>query len=817
MQGAILTMGFGLELLESILNNHADLISSHPELVYLLKHDLLPLVTRFISERLDFSTTARTIRILCILLREHLAELEAEFEVPLSLLVYYLEADALTPWRRALAMEAFKIVYSHANLATGIYAHFDSQTGRRSIIQDSMSTFVRMAAEKPSVIGLGKQSSAPQIWVGGNGSSQEQAGLESGSAAEIMVGAPGTKLADTVGISMQWSVLKPSCLDSLDKLDPPIIPESYVYGLILVCINNLVESLAKIILPLTVQSQSKHKIGSNDLTTSDERQSLDEKADSRSLNEHNESSTLPSDNDSRAVPVNPLDLHNHRSYGTVQITASLVEQCWPAILATFSTFFNASLDADFYRMLIRSTQKLTQVAGVLRLTIARDAFLTTLAKAAVPLNMLHTDILSPSALTPDSPKLGSNNSAFKSVETFFNQVTLDASRRPSMDVNAASLNQRNLVCLRALINLAIALGPVFDHAWSIVLETLQKADVILSASNSTSSRDQRPGPNTTNRLLEDNATGSNSLQSEIAAVDAATDRLIESTVDWPDQSFITLLDILCKQIHDNAPPTSKIPASPRRALRRMPSMTGISMANASQPQYDKFNISKLGRLVEVNVHRFAERSFEEGFTTLTQALLNVATVSSNDRVFRIMSADLLRSLAAELVLITVDVDTALKVQIQIRSLDLLHQVILALYNSSPSGADNSNATSLEVHRSILMTVGTILEKCGESLTAGWPTILAIIGSVFRTRKKTELAEEDVCESGDDEDEPPLIPISTKLVQTSFASVQLICSDLFSLVPPPSLLVLINHLLYGFGSQRKDLNISLTVGTHIYVD
>lgn len=800
-------MTFGLELLESILNNHAEVIASHAELTYLLKTQLLPLLTRFISERLDFPITVRAVRILCILLRELLGTLEADFELPLSLLVHSLEADASTPWRRALAMEVFKIIYSNTDLAIGVYTYFDLETSRRSIIQDSMSTFVRIAAERPSVIGLGKQSSTPHAFVGGHSSAQEQTGLESGSAAEIMVSSQGTKPGDTVGISTQWSMMKPSCLDSLDKADTPTVPETYIYGLVLICINNLVESLAKVILPLTVQPQNKPTSGSRD---SSDRQSLEENVDNGLPDEDGllTKSHHVSKKEYRAVPINPLELFNHRSYNTVQTTAAILDQCWPAVLATFSTFFNASLDADFYRMLIRSTQKLTQVAGILRLATARDAFLTTLAKAAVPLNVLHNDLLSPAASATESPKMGSNSGAFRSVENFFIQVSLDSSRRPSADVTA--LSQRNLMCLRALVNLAIALGPILDKAWTIILETLQKADLIILSSNAAPARESRSGSLVTGRTPEDSGSTQTSLQSEVAAVDAATDRLIESTVDWPDHSFLTLLDVLCKQIcKDDVLNSNKASDTQRRTPRRVPSMTGFPALSVSQSQNDKFNLTKLGRLVEINIHRFTEPEFEVGWTTLTNALLNAATNPSNERPFRVMAADLLCSVAAELILLTINAETDVKVQMQTRSLELLEQETKALYRSSPSRVENGNTTDLEVHRSVLTTINTVLEKCGESLSAGWPTILAIIGSVFRTARKTELAEDQDTEGSSDEAELS-VPISTRLVQTSFASVQLICSDLFSIVPATSVLMLINHLLYNFCSQRKDLNISLTV-------
>ena len=47
------------------------------------------------------------------------------------------------------------------------------------------------------------------------------------------------------------------------------------------------------------------------------------------------------------MSINPLELEDHPMLGEVQICAAIIEDCWPAILATCSTFLYAALDSEY--------------------------------------------------------------------------------------------------------------------------------------------------------------------------------------------------------------------------------------------------------------------------------------------------------------------------------------------------------------------------------------------------------------------------------------------------------------------------------------
>ena len=83
-----------LELIEAILSNHNEILTTHPEQVYIMRTQLMPLIIRSLSDRLSFAVTVRIIRILHLIIRYHLDTLPSECEIALGLLNHMLDPEA---------------------------------------------------------------------------------------------------------------------------------------------------------------------------------------------------------------------------------------------------------------------------------------------------------------------------------------------------------------------------------------------------------------------------------------------------------------------------------------------------------------------------------------------------------------------------------------------------------------------------------------------------------------------------------------------------------------------------------------------------
>lgn len=234
-------------------------MSTHVEQAHILRTLLMPLIIRSLSDRLSFPVTVRIMRILYILIRHHLSIMPSECEIALGLLNHMLDPEASPLWKRALCLEVFRGIYSDSRLVLEIYSQFDEQEGKKCVFGDNLAAFVRLATEKPAVIGLGQQSSVPTGKGDNKDNASEQAVAEAGALAGV-IGGPVSEPnvnGQFVGISAQWSSMKTPCMEHLDKSDAPGLPETYVYGLVLTCITNISESLAKFVLPLTVHHEGK--------------------------------------------------------------------------------------------------------------------------------------------------------------------------------------------------------------------------------------------------------------------------------------------------------------------------------------------------------------------------------------------------------------------------------------------------------------------------------------------------------------------------------------------------------------------------------
>ncbi|KAL1642367.1 Endocytosis and vacuole integrity protein [Diplodia intermedia] len=792
----------GLELVEAVLSNHGSLFLSHAEQAFILRTHIMPLVIKSLSERLSFSITLRIMRIFNLIIRQHLAIVPSECEMALGLLNHMLDPDAAAPWKRAMCMEVFRNVYSDPNLIIQIYAQYDSQEGKKPVIRDNLAVFVRLSTEKPTVIGLGQHSTAPV-----NAPPEEevlpdaQVALEAG-AVGIIGGAPST--SSVPGISTQWSTMRIPCMDHLDKQEPPALPETYIYSLVLSCINNFSESLAKFILPLTVHKEGRKKKAKGDAAANQERPSTPNEEKPKSRMARSQSFRR------RTVPVNPLELKNNPAEEAIKMTAEAINECWPAVLATCSTFLNAALDNDYYHDLVRSIQKFTQIAGLLRLSTPRDAFLTTLGKAAVPPTIFTATVSNPKTPGAETPTMYNNKGGLLSVDSLVNQGS-DKSRRVSMESGPPTLSTRNLLCLRALLNLAIALGPTLESAWSIVFETLQQADMIMAAANSTSSGRDRRG----NRY--DGVAIAQIMGPEVAAVQSAASRLFESTVDFPNESFVQVLTSLCTLLEGkpNRAGANQGASTPNLGEKKL-SNFGISIKTELHVQDYVFSLRKLGDLGTLNANRLI--SFDpdvSGWSLLIKALVSVASNPGVTSSVRLLAIDVLSGLVQDVAKETQAEDQPLKNEIHARVLSALQVVVDSLYEGANGPEDELDETDIEVHVVVLDALKSVLEQCGDSLQVGWNLVFLLTRSVF-VGFGTNIQDG---KSNGDSTNLTSTPRSSEMIATNlgrlaFSSVQLVCSDFLTSIPDDAIFLLLD-LLYFFCDQGEDLNISLTTITFFW--
>lgn len=801
---------FGLELIESVLTNHAAMFSTHPEQANILRTRVMPFMISALRGKLNFATSVRLVRILYTLLRRHLAILPSETIDALEILTQLLDQDTAL-WKRALCMEVFRGIFSEHALLRRIFMLCDSHGGeKKGVLGNLTATFVRVSTEKIYVIGLSHQSTIPVADPNAGGSA-DQAMLDASGVTGIISGSSSD--GHNTGISTQWSTMRVPCIDQLDKTDAPQIPESYVYSLTLACITSLSEGLAKFILPLTVPTDGRRKRpAKQDVGRDSPAPSIDDRGEAPGPLERSTSFKR------NPVPVNPLTLENHPLYAEVKVCAAFIDECWPAILATCSTFLFSALDSEYYHGLVRAFQKFAHVAGLLQLTTPRDAFLTTLGKAAVPPNVFTACLNMGASRAPTTPSASADtpNTLFNNARGLLGVDNLvgssnqpvDRSRQLSMDLNSASLNTRNLLCLRALLNLGIALGPTLSSSWTIILETLQQADFVLFSTGKAAGRTPLAARGPDQHAENEAAVLLSNFGNEIRAVETAASRLFESTVDFPNAAFVEVVDAVCHLLERPAGPDPDVdtrPQSPKATTLKAPGgshrrvLSVSTSAQAGPNQEDQFALSKLGDLASINMERLLTYPTEEsGWTPLVSELIAVLGSHGNTAPVRARAAETLVKFVLETATAVTTQPDDVRGQIQNRLLEALRNSLTPLQNPSRETTITSHATDVDIHKIILEGLKSLLENCGESLVLGWELTFEIIDTIFLVQNMES-----------DANRPTVTTRSVKLIRPSFASLQLICSDFLPSLPNACFLNLVDTL-YKFCTQDDDLNVALTV-------
>ena len=779
---ASLAQNFGLELLESILTNHTDALSVHLEQVHVLRIRLMPLVIKVLSEKVSFSTTVRIMRLLGLIVGRFLSELAPECEMALSLLNHMLDPDAAPTWKRILCLEVFRGFHLEPALIRRLYAMYDEADEKNNIIRDHLGNLVRVASEKPAIIGLGQQSSKTQS-LDETDESGEQAVVQAGG----VVGSIGTPVAsvnsEKYGISNLWSTVRVPCIEILDKSEAPALPVTYIYSLALACVTSYSEGLARFLLPFTVPPDNRSK--RKQQTTQDI--PVDDGAGVQTGRGLSRTQSYGG----RKKPVNPLSMSNHVLYGQISTSAQMVDHCWPALLAASSTYLNATLDSENYHALIRSVQKFTQIAGLLELAIPRDAFLTTLGKHAVP------------SINTNSLAIGDQKRGSLDEPTDSDRVS---SPRPGInrqisDLKPPKVNTRHLLCLRALLNLGIALGPVLNTSWTIIFETLLQAELCLSYMNQSRKKPSRGSISVT----ENDPADPEDLGLEITAAETAASRLFEATSDLSTDAFLEFLGSLCSLLQLSSP--TELPengsASTQPSMhkdRKARSVSSFAIDGRSRDQSNCIIIAKIDELIQNNTVRLLHPSTSESGWDLLLEILNSITTTDQARTdIRIKASNTLHDLLIAVAVVEEPLTSEEWHVVRNRCLDALLHEIHGLHKSSSKQTKASEDCEVEVHRLALESLKQILEHCGESLVIGWDTVLEIIDSVSDGSGKAV------------DDKATVRVLSPKLIRSAFNSLQLVCSDFLNSVPTSQLLALLDTL-YFFCTQDKDFNISLTTAT-----
>lgn len=759
-----------LELIESILTSHSEIFSTHLEFRYVIRTRAVPLLLRAFSEKRDYPVTVRVTRILYLIIRRLLPVLDAECEVILSLLIHMLDAEAAPYWKRVLCMEVFQGISLEYSLIQSIFDTFDAHEGKRSIIKDWITALEKLSSEQPSVIGLSNTSTPLNISdyiANSNGSSDSQSNPVDSFGNPI-------DLTQIPGLSSKTSLVRSSCIDLLDKTEPPTLPPSYLYYLTLTCVNSFAEGTARHILVNSLSDSSKKKIQAGST-------------------------------DSKDPSTSPQKSKERGSSENTPAIGAILESIWPELLASFNTFFRATMDSDLYHVLVRSAQKFTHAAGVLLISEPRNAFLSLLGKFTITLPLSEdskndqgsgykTSLLTMEGLVGTlSPTTGRDHSRVPSISGP-SSASGSNSRTSKGGYNIPS---RNILCFRALLNLAIVLGPTLGSGWAVVLETLQYADLLVYGSGNGRSRGNSKAQNEYN--IETNPLPFSGLGSDFNTVENSVRRLIDSTKDYSSKPFNDLISSIgfLSSVVLNLPLDEP-------SFSAINSIVGIG--NAYECDHF-FMLELLGSVCYKNKHRFLSTDSQERETwkSISRILIRVETSRSVASQVRVRACQVFNEIIrlTSLQLLSKEKSSDLISSQKIVFESILDQVQSVIALGLPSDESISNfSTETKLHVTSLDYLNKLLDNCGGLIDEAWDIAFDIIQTVFTW------CENESPDSLETFNKRIISERSIDLLKSGFESLQLICNDFLQSLPPSCIIRLIDTL-YSFCHQEGDLNISFT--------
>lgn len=743
-----LSRTFTLELIESVLTNHARLFrtGSHPELLLCLRQSTCPLLIRAFNDQSSFPTTLRLMRILFVLLRQFSNELNVEVEILVSILLKFVASgpadrrhstssqraslESVPGWHRVLAMEATRSLCSDGVLIRSLWKWFDSKEQSARVFTQLVDTLHRLCTENPTLIGkapLEHQLHQPLAEEGDNdrkgharrrSSASSYAGGLYGTAAGVASAAIGgftSSGENAVGLT-QTSVPAVQLIDQLDKTEAPAMPATYLHLLALQSVVHLAQSVAAYVLPIY-----SHFVDSRPKSTP------------------------------RAPPVLDLSTLQAPERAEIEDVREMIQHSWAPLLDALTFFLASKCDDVLFAECLIALRNFTNATGVLGLESPRDALIASLARLAVPRHIL--------------AKL------------------LNARRGP--DDADATLSERNGACLKAMTQIAYYLSGILDSHWRDLLEALCDAEFILRKRSRVRSKggEEDTGPETPAVSYEPNASmASMSALSTIpssfysaGSIDSATGRptalsdvdaeallaqigrVIESSAALGDRSLLLFIKSLCELDAD-----------------------AVGLQKATSSINRSSSLASLTTVAMLNVQRLAEKpGLDQGWSLVTDHFLLVAEHTSLKPALRLQGAEALD----DFVQAAVQTQTAQPTTVQERAIGAIAQQCIL-------GNKRRMAADIDVRKAGLETMLQLLEVHGHNLSIGWDKVFSVLDSA--------------CAPPTSEEDRSAVP----LIKIAFNALQVICSDLLSKLDLVELQLCIQTLT-SFSKQQEDANVALS--------
>ncbi|PWY98795.1 hypothetical protein BCV70DRAFT_232833 [Testicularia cyperi] len=816
---ASLSRTFSLELIESVLTNHPRLFSirnsastpsTHPELLYLLRSKTCPLLIKTLSEPPAFPVYLRLMRILFLLLRQFSADLVLEVEILMSILLRSVSptaqdlaahgGSAPSVWQQVLALEVVKSLCSDDVFLRSLWEWFDAGS---SSTDASAKIFAKLIESLQSVVMNGeklfaKDSSMNHVQLNPGLSSAHESPRRSRirqsfdrSYSGLVEAAAGVASAAMSGVfssseSQGTEILSSSSspavqiIDQLDKSDPPSANSTALprtYPQLLALQSFLFLTQSMAAYALPIYSKFVN--------------------------------ARPADAAAAPAAMQGRDLAalaKESDRVGLTTTVAMLRHCSVTICDVLARYLRVRCTDAIFEETLLALRNLTNATGALGLLEQRNVILLQFITLSVP---------------------GWDANSTVSLHT----LTADPD----------TVSNRNLACLRALIQVVYYLSGSLGSFWAPVLSGICSAQFLVSSADNAVNRrglstlleaadDEakneigRGGQATLSTLTHttgntfDIRTGKTQLQLlnpsdlQLSRIDAQILEVFQNTTALDATALTDFLTALCHvcgasleavNLTQSDSQSSELEslASPRSSgFHGTPSKNRNRTASRTNEDVAFFPLAALELVAELNIRRLCRSDSTDNWMLIVSQLTDILvrpSVTSSWRVqaARVINAVLISTMAQDVH--CVNDEEHRRLQGQVFS---CFERICILEQRRTTNVD------IDIRRMSIEKLNKVLETFGHSLLHGWEAVFSICSAACAPPSEFELSNADTS---------PMSKLSQStqkalpgLIKAAFACLQLLCSDFLPQLTVMQLRICISTLK-GFSRQQEEVNVSLT--------
>lgn len=412
---------YGFEVLESLIKNNSQKFLDHPELAFLLRTRVVPLLLRFLSSSKDFTLMVKVSRLIFLLLNNVFDVLKLESEVTLSLLIHITSKESGSPyWKKIMGLEIFTSIFRNPELVMKLFREYDNnpKEERKNIIHDFLNIcFVIVTAQK-HVLNTGDLVQPPPAQLDNLATPSKQQHQK--------------KAVHSVGLRVTDFSKVVRFIDSIDKQDPPPIPDSYNLYLILQILVSLSDCIQNCTLQLMKSTDPEVYI---------DREYFDK-----------------SNNEELKKQFNEI--------------FDLIGATWHLQLSITAIFVHSTLDNELFSNCLKLLENLCYCSGILSIDTVKSPLLKYIGVCALKLDgtfgyKSRVMSIGESIVGTISLTLGN------AVSNISNGNTIENENTNVIKLYPRTINTRQTLCFHTLSRLAVSLGAHLFEDWKIILSVMQ--------------------------------------------------------------------------------------------------------------------------------------------------------------------------------------------------------------------------------------------------------------------------------------------------------------------------------------------------------